>query len=545
MSELEVQVVPQDMIEELFTTVSSDGTYITVQDLAKMILSMDESKSETEANEAAIILMQAMDDNHNDLLTLDEFSVALQNNSQLAGVFATRTAAQDQRNADAINDAMLETSASLESKQVQRLETENAKLLAQIGELERHLSSNEERFEHDFRELTQQGNEQEKLIADLTQRNKDLKHSLDSYAQREAKHQEEENELVAEQFRQDEETRDAERRRMHEDFHIRSEQLRAEANEAVEAQNKLHQELEAAQHMLVAREREHEMEVNVLDSKLRAQDDSFQQLQAECQRLRSAVSELDYHREETLRLKDQLDELRAEQRDIANRSFSTSTDTGVQDQGLQIALLQQELEDVKEAKRSELSAQAEKARQDHAKLQFTMVATRMRVEAQTKEMNRLSGETALLKHENKNLATQVEVLGTSLEAMKSFVDTNSKVVSQTKRKSGHQKSPSWSGVFSRRRNTGESRSRPTSADQNGASESPPKLGMANSSGTSTPLRTSSPALLTTPKTPNEPTQASEPSSTEKTVASTPAVNRPATKAATEPTKSQETVEEAT
>jgi hypothetical protein len=42
-------------------------------------------------------------------------------------------------------------------------------------------------------------------------------------------------------------------------------------------------------------------------------------------------------------------------------------------------------------------------------------------------MDRLSGEAALLKHENKNLTTQVEVLGASLEAMKSFVDTNSKV----------------------------------------------------------------------------------------------------------------------
>ena len=39
-------------------------------------------------------------------------------------------------------------------------------------------------------------------------------------------------------------------------------------------------------------------------------------LQAECQNLRSAVSELEYYREEALRVKDQLDELRAEQRDI-------------------------------------------------------------------------------------------------------------------------------------------------------------------------------------------------------------------------------------
>jgi hypothetical protein len=77
-----------------------------------------------------------------------QFSVALQNNSQLAGVFATRTAAQDQRNADAINDAMLEAdgttaevcvhdcslviswseSRHMQTKRVQRLEAENTRV---------------------------------------------------------------------------------------------------------------------------------------------------------------------------------------------------------------------------------------------------------------------------------------------------------------------------------------------------------------------------------------------------------------------------------
>lgn len=42
-------------------------------------------------------------------------------------------------------------------------------------------------------------------------------------------------------------------------------------------------------------------------------------------------------------------------------------------------------------------------------------------------MGRLSEEAASLKHANRNLTTQVEVLGQSLEAMKSFVDTSGKV----------------------------------------------------------------------------------------------------------------------
>eukprot|EP00730_Choanoeca_flexa_P012627 TRINITY_DN4459_c0_g1_i1.p1 TRINITY_DN4459_c0_g1~~TRINITY_DN4459_c0_g1_i1.p1 ORF type:complete len:591 (+),score=133.59 TRINITY_DN4459_c0_g1_i1:178-1950(+) len=490
---LDIQVVPQDMVQSLFTTVSSDGTYITTQDLATMILSLDESKSEHEANEAAKILMKAMDDNHNDLLTLDEFTVALQNNSQLAGAFASQTAIQEKRTASAINDAIDGDGSRMETTRMAALEAKNAVLLDQLAELERHLNANESRYEADIRELTLQGTEQEKLIADLTQRNKLMRHSLDQYAQREAEQKAEESELVAAQHREDEETRDAERRRLHEEFHVQTEDLRADLAESKTTSHKLQEDLDRLNLELSARERDHEMEVKVLESKLRAQEGSFQAIERECHKLRTAVSELDYYREEAMRLKDQLDEVRSEQRDAANRSFSysTSVSSEVPDQGLQIALLQQEIEDLKEAKAEAIRQLHESARQEKTKLQFTMIAKQLRVDAQTQEMDRLSNEAASLKHENKKLAAQVEALGASLEAMKNFVDTSSKVVSQTKRRPTHHKSPSWSGVFSRRRPSSSGAS--ASADRSKAVESPPKLAGGDDEAAVTPLRPSKPS----------------------------------------------------